>query len=53
MLAAISKTAGITIGTEEDQSNVYMIFNMHPQLSDNSSNPVSNLLVRKAIAYGD
>jgi peptide/nickel transport system substrate-binding protein len=50
-VASITKTAGITIGTEEDQSNIYMIFNMHPQLSDNSSNPVSNLLVRKAIAY--
>jgi peptide/nickel transport system substrate-binding protein len=49
-VSSISKTAGIQIGTEEDQSNVYIVYNTHPNLSDNSSNPVSNLLVRKAIA---
>ena len=49
-VSSISKTAGIQIGTEEDQSNVYIVYNMHPNLSDNSTNPVSNLLVRQAIA---
>lgn len=47
---ALSKTPGITISTQEDQSNIYLIFNMSPNLADNSSNPVSNLLVRRAIA---
>ena len=47
---ALSKVSKVSIGTEEDQSNVYLIFNMNANLSDGSKNPVSNLLVRKAIA---
>ena len=48
---SIAKTPGITIGTEEDQSNIYLVYNMNPALADNSTNPTSNLLVRQAIAY--
>ncbi len=49
-VSSIAKTPGITIGTEGDQSNVFLYLNQHPRLTDNSSNPVSNILVRKAIA---
>jgi len=47
---AVSKFPGISLGTQEDQSNIYLIFNMSPKLSSNATNPVSNVLVRKAIA---
>ena len=50
-VSAIAKTPGINIGTEEDQSNIYLVFNMNPTLNDSSANPVSNLMVRQAIAY--
>ena len=49
-VSSLNKTAGLQIGTEEDQSNVYIVYNMHPTTSSNATNPVSNLLVRKAIA---
>ncbi|MDA4137159.1 MAG: ABC transporter substrate-binding protein [Thaumarchaeota archaeon] len=47
--AALSKVPNITLGTEEDQSMVYFIFNVGSQLAGNSTNPVSNVLVRQAI----
>jgi ABC-type transport system substrate-binding protein len=50
-VSTVAKTPGIVIGTEEDQSNIYLIFNMYPELADNTTNPVSNILVREAIAY--
>jgi len=50
-VASIAKTPGINIGTEEDQSNIYLVFNMHPMLNNSQANPVSNILVRQAIAY--
>lgn len=49
-VSSINKTAGISLGTEEDQSNVYIVFNMSPTVSGGATNPVSNILVRKAIA---
>jgi peptide/nickel transport system substrate-binding protein len=50
-IAAVAKTPGINIGTEEDQSNIYLIYNVNPQLNDSSTNPFSNLDVRLAVAY--
>lgn len=50
-VSSIAKTPGILVGTEEDQSNIYMVFNMNPELNNSQVNPVSNILVRQAIAY--
>jgi peptide/nickel transport system substrate-binding protein len=50
-VAAVAKTPGINIGTEEDQSNIYIAFNTYPALNDSAVNPFSSLLVRKAFAY--
>jgi peptide/nickel transport system substrate-binding protein len=47
---AIGKVPGISISTQEDQSNIYLVFNMEPTVSSGATNPVSNELVRKAIA---
>jgi peptide/nickel transport system substrate-binding protein len=41
---------GLTVATEEDQSNVYLAFNVLPTTANNASNPASNLQVRQAIA---
>jgi peptide/nickel transport system substrate-binding protein len=49
-VSALGKVSGITLGTEEDQSNIYVVFNMNPSLTNGGANPVSNILVRKAIA---
>jgi peptide/nickel transport system substrate-binding protein len=47
---ALSKVPGISLATEEDQTMVYFPFNMGATLADNTTNPVSNVLVRQAIA---
>lgn len=47
---AMSQVPGVSVANQEDQSNIYLIFNMSPTLADSSANPVSNLQVRQAIA---
>ena len=47
---AVSKFPGISLGTQEDQSNIYLIFNVSPTLANNATNPLSNVMVRRAIA---
>jgi peptide/nickel transport system substrate-binding protein len=46
---ALQANSNLVIGTEQPQLNTYIILNHHPKLIDGSDNPVSNLLVRKAI----
>jgi peptide/nickel transport system substrate-binding protein len=48
--AALAAVPGISLATQEDQSMVYFIFNMGAELAGNITNPVSNVLVRQAIA---
>ena len=41
---------GLQVANEQNQINIFIIFNVYPKLADGSANPVSNLNVRKAIA---
>jgi len=47
---ALQKVPNLQIGTEQNQVNIYITFNHHQKLADGSTNPVSKLEVRKAIA---
>jgi peptide/nickel transport system substrate-binding protein len=47
---ALKNSPNLQIGTEQNQVNIYVTFNHHPNLVDGSANPVSKLDVRKAIA---
>jgi len=46
----LSRVPHLVIGTEQDQINIYVMFNHHSKLADGSVNPVADLKVRKAIA---
>ena len=48
--ASALASKGLTVATEEDQSNIYLAFNVLPTTANNVTNPVSNLQVRQAIA---
>ena len=47
---ALKAYPGISVKTIWDGSDNYLMFNMSPKLSNNATNPVANLLVRRAIA---
>jgi peptide/nickel transport system substrate-binding protein len=48
--ASALASKGLTVATEEDQSNIYLAFNVLPTTANNVSNPASSLQVRQAIA---
>jgi peptide/nickel transport system substrate-binding protein len=48
--ASALSAKGLTVNTEEDQSNIYLAFNVLPTTANNASNPTSNVMVRQAIA---
>ena len=50
---AISKTPGVSLATQEDQSMVYLIFNMGAKLADNSTNPYLERDGKTRHSYGD
>jgi len=47
---ALTRVPTLEIGTEQDQINIYIMFNHYPKLADGSVNPVADVRVRKAIA---